>query len=428
MTSKDDKLDQKGGRKMSVKRVLVIVMVSALLLAVGIGPGVANPARALPESSAEAARGTIPYAGRLTDKAGQPVPDGAYDLSFTLYGTVSESQSLWSEMQRGVVVSKGEFLTRLGSVAPIPATALSGQSLWLAVSVRGPGEARFTALTPRQRVSAAAPTASAGVAAAACPHDHLGESWIGDSGAQIDGLYVRNTKDGGTGLAGIGDSGDGVVGESSDASKSGVYGNNTSGSGFGVTGRSSNIGVYGTGGAVGVYGYSASSYAGYFNGPVNVIGYLTKTGGGFKIDHPLDPANQYLYHSFVESPDMKNIYDGVVTLDAKGEAVVKLPDWFGALNRDFRYQLTCIGGSAPVYIAEEIADNQFTIAGGNPGLKVSWQVTGIRQDPYAEQHRIPVEEEKSLEERGTYIYPEGYGLPATMGLDVLNQPIGETQP
>ena len=56
------------------------------------------------------------------------------------------------------------------------------------------------------------------------------------------------------------------------------------------------------------------------------------------IDHPLDPANKYLYHSFVESPDMKNIYDGVITTDANGDATVVMPDYFEALNKDFRYQ------------------------------------------------------------------------------------------
>jgi hypothetical protein len=50
--------------------------------------------------------------------------------------------------------------------------------------------------------------------------------------------------------------------------------------------------------------------------------------------------------------------------------------------KDFRYQLTCIGGSALVYISEEIKNNRFAIAGGKQGLKVSWQVTGIRKDPY----------------------------------------------
>ncbi len=140
---------------------------------------------------------------------------------------------------------------------------------------------------------------------------------------------------------------------------------------------------------------------------------LTKPAGSFKIDHPLDPANEYLYHSFVESPDMKNIYDGVTALDVNGEAVVMLPDWFGALNRDFRYQLTTIGGFAPVYIAEEVQNNQFKIAGGKPGIKVSWQVTGIRQDAFANAHRIQVEVEKSAEDRGHYLHPELFGAPQT---------------
>lgn len=147
------------------------------------------------------------------------------------------------------------------------------------------------------------------------------------------------------------------------------------------------------------------------NGNVGIAGTLTKGGGSFKIDHPLDPANKYLYHSFVESPDMKDIYDGVAILDANGETEIRLPDWFQALNRDFRYQLTCIGASAPVYIAQEIQDNRFRIAGGSPGLKVSWQVTGIRQDAFANNHRIPVEEEKPMNERGHYLYPELFDAP-----------------
>lgn len=106
---------------------------------------------------------------------------------------------------------------------------------------------------------------------------------------------------------------------------------------------------------------------------------------------------------------MKNIYDGVVTLGADGTALVALPEYFEALNMDFRYQLTCVGGYAPVYVSQEIAANQFSIAGGTPGLKVSWQVTGTRHDPYAEQNRIIVEEDKPANERGRYLYPSGYG-------------------
>src|SRR6185437_12424640 len=130
------------------------------------------------------------------------------------------------------------------------------------------------------------------------------------------------------------------------------------------------------------------------NGNLVVHGTILKSAGGFKIDHPLDPSHKWLAHSFVESPDMKNIYDGVAILNDRGEAEITLPGYFQALNKDFRYQLTCIGGSAPVYIATEIKDNRFLIAGGTSGLKVSWQVTGTRNDPYAQTHRIAVEEEK----------------------------------
>jgi len=137
-------------------------------------------------------------------------------------------------------------------------------------------------------------------------------------------------------------------------------------------------------------------------GNLHVGGTLTKAAGSFRIDHPLDPQNRYLSHSFVESPDMKNIYDGVVRLDARGEATVELPDWFEALNDDFRYQLTAIGRPSPnLYVADEIRDNRFTIAGGTPGAKVSWMVSGIRHDAYANAHRIPVEELKSEAERRT---------------------------
>ena len=158
--------------------------------------------------------------------------------------------------------------------------------------------------------------------------------------------------------------------------------------------------------------------AAVFRGRVAVVGALSKSSGAFKIDHPVDPSNKYLYHSFVESPDMMNVYNGNITLDGIGEAWVALPQWFQALNRDFRYQLTAIGAPGPnLYVAEEISANRFKIAGGQPDMKVSWQVTGIRQDAYANAHRIPVEEEKPLNERGHYLHPELYGKSKEMGVD-----------
>ena len=142
---------------------------------------------------------------------------------------------------------------------------------------------------------------------------------------------------------------------------------------------------------------------------LDVGGTLSKGGGSFKIDHPLAPTEKYLYHSFVESPDMMNVYNGNVVLDANGEAWVEMPEWFEALNRDFRYQLTPIGAPAPgLYVARKIADNRFRIAGGSPGLEVSWLVTGIRQDPYAEANRIPVEVDKPEAERGSLLHPAAW--------------------
>jgi hypothetical protein len=138
-----------------------------------------------------------------------------------------------------------------------------------------------------------------------------------------------------------------------------------------------------------------------FNGDVTVNGMLTKSAGSFRIDHPLDPEHKYLSHSFVESPDMLNVYNGNATLDGKGEAVILLPPYFEVLNRDFRYQLTPLGVPGPnLYVAEEIEGNRFVIAGGTSGARVSWQVTGVRQDTYAEAHRIQVEADKPAAERG----------------------------
>lgn len=156
-----------------------------------------------------------------------------------------------------------------------------------------------------------------------------------------------------------------------------------------------------------------------FNGNVTVTGDLSVTGalskgsGTFKIDHPLDPENQYLYHSFVESDEYTNLYHGTVELDAQGQARVTMPDWFEALNRSFHYQLTPIGAPGPsLYVAEPMHGNQFKIAGGEPFAEVSWLVTAVRQDVYAEDHPLQVEAEKEIENRGRYLYPQGFGADA----------------
>ncbi len=248
------------------------------------------------------------------------------------------------------------------------------------------------------------------------------------SGQTIGVEGVSNASPNGTGVAGRGGSTGGYFSASSPSS-TGVIGY---GVGTGIFGQAFAAGGTGVEGAVfnnltasswGVWGTTPSpGQAGHFSGNVVVVGNVTKSGGSFKIDHPLDPANKYLYHSFVESPDMMNIYNGNVVLDARGEAVVELPAWFEALNKEFRYQLTCMGGFAPVYVAEEIQNNRFMIAGGKAGMKVSWQVTGIRHDPYADKHRIPVEENKPSVERGHYLHPDVYGQPEEKSIEWALKP------
>ncbi len=213
----------------------------------------------------------------------------------------------------------------------------------------------------------------------------------------------------------------GIVYPTGSSSYYGVYGVASGGSGYnyGIRGY-----AYGTGTNYAVYGYASggTNYAGYFSGNASVTGTLSKGGGSFKIDHPLDPANKYLYHSFVESPDMMNIYNGNVTLDASGAATVEMPDWFEALNRDFRYQLTAIGAPGPnLYVSGEISGNTFSIAGGEPGMKVSWMVTGVRQDAFANANRIPVEEDKPITERGKYIHADAYGMPETSSVSYTEE-------
>src|SRR4029079_10098698 len=152
--------------------------------------------------------------------------------------------------------------------------------------------------------------------------------------------------------------------------------------------------------------------AGRFLGDVEVLGTLSKAGGSFRIDHPLDPENKYLSHSFVESPDMMNIYNGNVVTDATGTAVIALLRYFEALNRDPRYQLTVIGTMAQAIVDKKIAGNRFSIRTSEPNVEVSWQVTGKRQDGFAKAHPIIVEEEKAVADRGRYLHPTELGMPA----------------
>ncbi|MEZ5032063.1 MAG: hypothetical protein R2787_11725 [Saprospiraceae bacterium] len=142
----------------------------------------------------------------------------------------------------------------------------------------------------------------------------------------------------------------------------------------------------------------------------------------FVIDHPLEPATKSLRHACVEGPEAYNVYSGTITLDGQGKASVILPDYFEALNKDYRYQLTAIGAAAPsLHVAKEVTGNQFVIAGGTPGMKVSWEVTGVRNDPYFQDHPYQAVQPKSANDQGRYYYPKGYGQPESMSIGAAPQ-------
>jgi hypothetical protein len=147
---------------------------------------------------------------------------------------------------------------------------------------------------------------------------------------------------------------------------------------------------------------SGTSCAGSFfiNGTLQVTG-----GKLFTIDHPLDPKRKLLSHAAVESPALTNLYNGNVVTDRRGFAVVDLPRYFQALNRDFRYQLTVVGRTfAQAIVWHEIENNRFTIKTSQARVKVSWQVTGIRHDRYALEHPLRVERAKPASLRGRTFY------------------------
>ncbi|MFL7793663.1 MAG: hypothetical protein AB8I69_16090, partial [Anaerolineae bacterium] len=264
---------------MSTKKVLMIVMAASfVMLTVSISPRVANTARALPPAltGASAQAGvTIPYPGSLADETGQPVVDGAYDFAFTLYEAESGGEPLWAEVQEGVTVQGGTFTALLGSATPLPKEILGG-ARWLEVAVRGPGEAKFTLLSPRQELSAAAPAGPASPSAGpACEHDHFGEMWAGNSSNA--GLLVDNDDT---------VSGDGIRAYTSapGVNTAGLFGvnDNTDAGGPGVYGYSNRqAGVYGKGGSDSPLSYLPGGGSGVYGvGPTGVFGYAAGTGAG----------------------------------------------------------------------------------------------------------------------------------------------------
>ena len=381
--------------------------------------------------------GQLSYQGFLTDANGIALATNTpknYDVSFRIYNAPSGGAALWGEIQT-VTIDRGYFSVLLGQGA-----ALSGGEPWtnnLAGIFSGSDASdRYIGMTvkgittpdseiqPRLRLLASpyaflASKANNAVALAGYDWSTVFPDTGNPSTGTIPGTKITpNTigtaqiTNGAITPAKLNLQGANVaIGQPTASYPLDVEGTNS----FAFHSYNSHgTYVFLTDGSYGIYaGGNMQLYGNAnINGNLTVSGSVTKNSGSFRIDHPLDPANKYLYHSFVESPDMKNMYDGLAVLDKDGEALVPLPDWFEALNQDFRYQLTAVGGPGPnLYIAQEVSHNQFKIAGGTAGMKVSWQVTGVRHDAYANAHRIPVEVEKPAELRGHYEDPAELGQP-----------------
>jgi hypothetical protein len=190
-----------------------------------------------------------------------------------------------------------------------------------------------------------------------------------------------------------------------------TYGTLQNDSAFGVSGFAWN-------GSIGVFGHAPfPGWAGYFYGDLRVTGAVYQGIATAQIDNPTDPGNQLLNLGYLAASDHKTVQDGTVILDSSGEATVELPTWFNAMHEDFRYQLTPIGERADLYIAEEMNEGSFRIAGGYAAMKVSWQVTGVRRDPYALARPLIVEQLKQPNERGRLLHPEAYGRSRAEALD-----------
>jgi hypothetical protein len=238
-------------------------------------------------------------------------------------------------------------------------------------------------------------------------------------GYAVSGLSEKSTGVLGTSLVASGFSA-GVYGNGYSPDGAGVYGDNTYG-GKGVYAHTYNgIALYADGDD---YAPGDDAFAGWFIGNTHVAGTLSKTAGTFLIDHPLDPANRTLAHSFVESPEMLNVYRGTVTLNTRGRATVRLPRYFEALNRDFAYQLTALDAAAPgLHVARRISRNSFAVAGGSPGQDVCWQVTGARQDAWARANPLRVERPKRRKHRGQYLNPEAFGESRSSAINYQPRP------
>ncbi|NOG92591.1 MAG: hypothetical protein HND42_05045 [Armatimonadetes bacterium] len=245
------------------------------------------------------------------------------------------------------------------------------------------------------------------------------------------GVFGLSASTGGAGVMGLVTNSvgltTGVVGQSNSSIGRGVYGVATATSGTTVGVRAEvNSMQMGSYGLLGVEPSGSAGHAIIANGSFAASG--TKS---FQIDHPLWPETHFLNHFCTEAPEPLNAYSGNVVTDARGYATVQLPDYFDSINRDFRYQLTVIDDSDDFVLAKvvrKIQNNQFVIRTNKPRVEVSWEVKGIRNDPYVRKYGYETEQEKEDEIKGKYLHPELYGMPKEYGIHYRQVDLPDPKP
>ena len=319
------------------------------------------------------------YQGVLRDSGGDVVADGTYDIVFSIYNVATGGDPLWQETQ-SVSVAGGIMNVLLGSVMPL-GTLDFDEPYWLGIDVEGFGE-----MSPRVEL-ATVPYAARAVHVDNAPAD---SDWVIDG----DNMYA-----GVSGRVGIGDTDPewpldiyqaGEVNTYLQLSNGISSGGQWSGLVMGVSGVGEGWISYGGGGSLHVGGGAASQSINIDSdgrvtvgleafpdremavyGDFETFGFKMGTDAVAGYVLTCDENGVGTWQPTLAAPPRSAA--GNVTLDARGEAQVELPEHLS--GAELRYQLTCVGGFAPVYVAEKAVGGVFVIAGGERGMEVSWQVT-----------------------------------------------------
>ena len=397
---------------------------------VNVGIGTATPISALEISVG--APGALGGVITLTNPSGDTA--SAYGASAVDFNTQPVQGRNYNPGARIEALDDGQYSDALVFMSNLPGAINQGLQSNMVIHSNGqvavgPGVSPTAQFTTTAIVGVSAVVANGGNSDERTGHDvasgdgvvgyggNSANSYTGGVGGKFYGGSNSGTSNAGDGVYAIGGT---VNSTSADGGFGGWFegGANGNSSGLGGVGLVAEGGCTEDGNTC-----NLSNSAANFYGNVSISGTITATAKNFTIDHPLDPANKYLVHSSIESDEMVNIYSGNVTTDNLGVAVVHLPDWFEAENGDFRYQLTVIGPRfAQAIVSTEIHDHQFTISTNATNVKVSWQVTGVRQDAYAKAHPLVVERAKDDHERGFYLHPELFGQPVEKGMIYGRQP------